>query len=176
MGSPAALHRGWSIDRFPDKPAPHPPDCINLKQRFGEQFRVEYEESYRVERGENGRAEDPWLMILLCEHGHICPWGGTQLAACTNHAGRVATKLKALPFTTVAQDGDDGANVLFDVEHFDQVAAIMKPRRRRRLSPEARQAAGERLRKYQFRPAVESAGKALESPFAEKRSNHTTPS
>jgi hypothetical protein len=153
--------------------ASQPLGCVNLKQRFGEQFRVEYEESYHVEHGENGRAEDPWLMILLCTHGHICPWGGTQLAACTKRRGQIVNRLKALQFTTVAQDGDDGANVLFDVEHFDQVAEIMRPRRRRRLSPEARRAAAERLRGYQpakgqsvldlVRQRPESA---LESPFA----------
>jgi len=52
------------------------PNCVNLGQRFGDRFRVEYEESYRVEHGDHGRAADPWLMILLCQHGHICPWGG----------------------------------------------------------------------------------------------------
>jgi hypothetical protein len=30
--------------------------------------------------------------ILLCERGHICPWGGTTLAACTN-----ANKAGAVP-------------------------------------------------------------------------------
>ena len=141
-------------------PTSRSPDCVNLKERFGEWFRVEYEESYRAERGEHGWAEDPWLMVIPCQHGHICPWGGSILAACTKHAGRIVNRLKALPFTTVAQDGSDGANVLFDVEHFDQVAEIMRPRRRRRLSPEARRAAGERLRQYQFTPAVGSAPEA----------------
>ena len=45
---------------------------------------------------------------------------------------------------------DDGANVLFDVEHFDEVAEITKPRKRRRLKEQQRQAAVERLRQYQF--------------------------
>ncbi|NQT16723.1 MAG: hypothetical protein HQ582_28455 [Planctomycetes bacterium] len=157
----------------PTGSAPQPPGCINLKQRFGDRYRVEYEESYRVERGENGRAEDPWLMILLCHHGHICPWGGTQLAACTRRPGQIVNRLKALQFTTAAQDGDDGANILFDVEHFDRVAEIMRPRRRRRMSEERRREAAERLRKYQ--PAKgqsvqdlvrQRAESALESPFA----------
>ena len=133
-------------------------DCINLKERFGDRFKVKYEESYCVQYGENAWRDDPVLMVIPCENGHICPWGGSNLAACTNSAGRVANKLKALPFTEVAQDGDDGANVVFDVSHFDEVAEIMKPRRRRRLSEAARQAAGERLAKYQFRPAVGSPG------------------
>ncbi|MFC1597104.1 hypothetical protein ACFL5Q_04080 [Planctomycetota bacterium] len=162
-----------TTDRPPEGSAPQPPGCINLNQRFGDQYRVEYEESYYAERGENGRAEDPWLMILPCHHGHICPWGDTQLAACTRRPGQIVNRLKALQFTTVAQDSEDGANVLFDVKHFDQVAEIMRPRRRRRLSPEARRAAGERLREYQ--PAKgqsvqdlvrQLAESTLESPFA----------
>jgi len=125
------------------------PDCINLKEMFGEQFKVEYEESYYAERSRE-TVEDPWLMVLLCENGHICPWGGSNLAACTNGSGSVAKRLKALPFTTVAQDGADGANVVFDVAHFDRVAEIMKPRRRRRLSPEARQRFAEAGAKTRF--------------------------
>jgi len=49
----------------------------------------------------------------------------------------------------VAQDGDDGANVVFPLEHFQEVAKITKPRRRRRLSERQRAAAPERLRQYQ---------------------------
>jgi hypothetical protein len=129
-------------------------ECVNLKERFGRRFKVVYEESYYAERPEFRAAEAPWLMMIPCQHGHICPWGGENLAACTRTAGPIAKRLKALPFATVAQDGSDGANVVFPVDHFEEVAAIMKPRRRRVLSPKARKAAGERLAKYQFRPAV----------------------
>ena len=77
--------------------------------------------------------------MVARKHGYICPWGGSKLAACVNRAGWIVNRLKALPGAEVAQDGDDGANVLFDVAHFDEVAEIMKPRRRhprRRLTPE----------------------------------------
>jgi hypothetical protein len=124
-------------------------DPINLKQRFGDRYKVEFEQSYHVERPEFRAAEAPWLMMVPCQHGEICPWGDENLAACTSKAGSVAKRLKALPYTTVAQDGDDGANVVFPVGHFDEVVAIMKPRRRRRLSEGQRAAAAEHLRKYQ---------------------------
>jgi len=128
-------------------------NCINLKQRFGKPFKVVYEESYYAQYGGNARTEDPWLMILLCQHGHIYPYGGTKLAVSTDKAGAVAKRIKALPFAEVVQDGDDGANVVFDVSHFEEVARIMKPRRRRRLSPKQRHRNAERLAKYAFRPA-----------------------
>lgn len=125
------------------------PECINLRDRFGDVYRVEYEPSYYVEHGAHGRAHDPWLMIIRCQYGEVLPWGGTTLAASSDSRGRVANRLKALPFAAVAQDGDDGATVLFDIEHFDAVAEILKPRRRRRLTDAQRQRAAEHLRQYQ---------------------------
>ena len=122
--------------------------CVNLEERFGRRFKVEYEESYYAEYGPNARVEDPWLMIIPCQHGHICPWGDSLLAACTNFAGRIAKRVRGLPFVTVAQDGDDGINATFDVKHFDEVAEIMKPRRRRRLSEAQKQQCVDQLRKY----------------------------
>jgi hypothetical protein len=146
--------------------------CINLKKRFGRQYRVAYEESYYAEKQEFRAAEAQWLIVILCRHGHISPWGGDKLAACTAKAGSMAKRLKSLPFATVAQDGDDGANVVFAVEHFEEVAAIMKPRRRRRLSEAQRAAAAERLRKYQpakgqsvRNVARQRSQEALESPI-----------
>ena len=109
-------------------------DCINLKEGFGSQYKVEYEESYFAERSKR-TIEDPWLMIILCENGHICPWGGDLLAACTHKRGSVAKRLIDLDCTSMAQDGDDGINVTFHVDAFDQVAAVMKPRRKRQGRP-----------------------------------------
>jgi len=124
--------------------------CINLKEMFGDRFKIDVDESYYAERPEFRAVELPWLTIIPCRNGHICPWGGSNLAACTNGSGAIAKRLKALPFTTVAQDGADGANVIFDLAHFDQVAEIMLPRRRRRLSPEARQRLAEAGAKTRF--------------------------
>ena len=123
-------------------------DCVNLKREFGEEYHVQYEESYHSEYGSNARVEVPWLMIIPCRNGQICPWGGRNLVACTNRLGPVANKLIALPFTKVVQEGGDGANMSFDLEHFDEIARIMKPRRRRRLSPDERVRRVQRLHEY----------------------------
>ena len=114
-------------------------DCINLKQRFGRQFRVAYEEGYYVEHGDHARAEDPWLQVLLCKHGHIYPQGGDMLAASSDKRGPLAKALVGLDCTTVLQDGDDGVNVTFHVDHFDKIATLLQPRRRRRVSEQERQ-------------------------------------
>jgi hypothetical protein len=124
--------------------------CINLKERFGNRFKVEFEESYCAERPEFRATEAPWLMIVRCEHGHICPAGGDLLVACASRRGAVARQLAALPFVTVVQDADDGLNALFDVEHFDEATRLMRPKRRRQLSAEQRQAAVERLKPFHF--------------------------
>ena len=58
-------------------------DCINLKEMFGDRYKVTYEESYYADHGETAYKEDPWLMILLCQHGHICPWGGPKQTTVT---------------------------------------------------------------------------------------------
>ena len=126
-------------------------DCFNLRRMFGDRYKVGYEESYYAEYGPNAVREDPWLMIILCQHGHICPWGESNLAACTDKNGLIANRLRKLPFIdrNATMDGDDGINAVFDIKHFATVAQIMKPRKRRRMTEEQRAAASERLRKYQ---------------------------
>jgi hypothetical protein len=107
--------------------------CIDLKERFGRRFRLLYEESYTTE---NRRGHDPWLLTIVCRHGHIYPHGRDQLAASTNSRGPIAKRLAALPCVRVVQDGDDGINVVFHIDDFTTVAAIMKPKRRRKLTAE----------------------------------------
>ena len=133
-------------------------DCINLQAVFGDRFQIELDESYYAQYGENARTVDPWYMQIPCQHGHICPFGGELLAACTNNRGPVAKKLVDLACTEMWQDGGDGVNVRFHVRDFDQVAKIMKPKRRRRLPPGQRQAAIERLRSYRFTARQNDSG------------------
>jgi hypothetical protein len=124
-------------------------ECINLRATFGDRFRVRYEESYYVQRGAfRPRGEDPWLQIIPCDFGHIGPWGGSTLAACTNGRGPTVTRLTALACVKVAQNGTDGVNVLFDVADFEQVAAIMRPKRRRKVSEAERQRLAALSRQY----------------------------
>jgi len=134
-------------------------DCVNLRERFGGRYRVEYEESYFAQYGPRARVDDPWLQIIPCQRGHIYPWGPSTLAASTNNWGPTARKLAALDFTTVWQDGDDGMTILFPLERFPEVAALMRPKRRRQMTEEQRRAAVERLAKYAFTPARQNAGK-----------------
>jgi hypothetical protein len=117
------------------------PPCIDLAERFGRRYRVEYEESYFAQYGPRARVNDPWLKIIPCRLGHLMPWGGSMLAAVTNKPGPTARKLAALPGTILWQDGSDGATILFDVALFPQVAKLMHPKRRRKPPTEAQLAA-----------------------------------
>jgi hypothetical protein len=63
-----------------------------------------------------------------------------MLAACTTRKGQLARRLRQLAGVQVAQEGNDGVNVVFHVRDFAAVAEIMKPRRRRRLSEKRKKA------------------------------------
>jgi hypothetical protein len=144
---------------------PHPPPaCIDLARRFGRRFRVEYELAYFAQHGRRARVDDPWLKIIPCRAGHICPWGGSKLAAVTDRAGPLARRLAALPNVTLRQDGADGATVLFDVADFSQVAKVMRPKRRRKPPTQAQlKALAEGRRPFGQIPVDKCGRKALES-------------
>jgi len=135
-------------------------DCIDLKATFGGRFKWRYGPSYYAEHGDGAWVEDPWLIVLLCQNGVILPWGENNLAAASRTKGSIAKRLKDLPFTKVVQNGDDGITVTFDVAHFEQVAEIMRPRKRRRLSPEQKAKSIERLAKHAFTPARQANSEA----------------
>jgi len=128
--------------RPPDKGLPQAslradPPCIDLAERFGRRYRVEYEESYFAQYGPRARVNDPWLKIIPCQRGHIYPFGPSTLAATTSTRGPTARKLAALDFATIHQDGDDGVTILFPMDRMPEVAELMKPRRRRAAPTQA---------------------------------------
>ena len=130
--------------------------CVNLKEMFGDRYRVVYEEAYSAEHGEGGRRIDPWLMTIPCLYGLIYPHGEQELAACCNRR-LVRGRLAALACCEVIQKGDTETVVTFGAEHFEQVAEVLRPRKRRLLRPTFRSrlvAIGkEALRRYrQLRP------------------------
>ena len=115
-------------------------DAVDLNSLFGERYKVTYEVAFAAEYGRRSQFEDPWLLILECHHGHVFPWGGSRLAVSTNHHGVIASKLIALDCCKLVQDGTDGVTLTFDVADFRRVAAIIKPRGRRRLTAPQRRA------------------------------------
>jgi len=109
---------------------PAMPSCINLEERFKE-YRLGRDPAYFAEYGPNAYTKDPAYLIIECRSGHIFAWDGDLLAVATNRRGPIAKALAALDCCQVRQEGEDGMTLTFPVESFDEVAPIIKPRRRR---------------------------------------------
>jgi hypothetical protein len=127
--------------------------CIDLKERYGDKYKIGKDPAYHAEYGPNAWTHDPWMLTLECRNGHIYPHGGEYLAAATRGRGTVSTALAKLPCVDVLQDGADGINAKFHVDDFTTVAKVMKPRRKRKLTDEQRAANLARLAPFRFRDA-----------------------
>jgi hypothetical protein len=99
---------------------------------------------YRISHDETviafpGLRSDPWMQQIPCRYGMMYAHDGASLILETTK--RIATAiLEAVPGIVVHREADDGTDIRFDIKLFDQVAAIARPHRRRRLSAEHRQA------------------------------------
>jgi hypothetical protein len=121
--------------------------CPNLKALFGDRYRIGHDPS-AVTWGERA---DPWAMTLPCRGGVVIyPHGDGMLAVEIDYHRHLAKRVGAIPGIRLHQGGDRERTFLFPLELFDRVAELVKPRRRRRLSPEHREASRARLARYQF--------------------------
>ena len=125
------------------------PNCINLRQAYGEDFRIGIDPAYDAP-GLHLDKLDPWCFILPCRYGCIWPYGGQVLAVDIDYHGRVAKKVAELRGVWVLCDGDREKTYLFHARMFDQVAALVMPRRRRKMSEEQKAANIDRLKPFQF--------------------------
>lgn len=119
--------------------------CIDLKERYGDKYRIGYDPAYFAEHGDRGRTHDPWLLTIPCRSGHIFPHGGEMLAASVDGHPNIAFALRKLGLK-VHQAGTDGQTLLFHVVQFKAVAKIMRPHRKRQWTDAQRAEAAERLR------------------------------
>lgn len=110
------------------------PTCLNLAELFGDRYRIGHDEVAQTW----GERADPWMMTILCRRGVIYPQGGDLLAVEVDYRPGIAKQLAALGGVRCVQDGDHEKTFVFPVALFDAVAAIVKPRKRRKLSPERR--------------------------------------
>ena len=104
-------------------------ECPDLRELCGRRFRLKHETGRKAHHD-----DDPWLLLADCTNGTIGPWGPGLLVATTNNRGPLIGKLAKLPAARIAQDGDDGVNVVFPADQFKAACALMKPRRRRQLT------------------------------------------
>ena len=121
---------------------------LDLKELAHEHgYRVGLDESARLDPA---RSERHWYYRIPCRRGRgfIGVHGPALLSAYA--AGPTACRLMALDGVQVIQRGDNEARVVFPPERLPEVARVLQPFRRRRLSPEARQAAAERITRHRF--------------------------
>jgi hypothetical protein len=87
--------------------------------------------------------DDPWYYQIPCDFGIIYPHGADTLALEIDYHNPTANRVLKIPGTRLSQDGDFEKTILFSLSLFDQVAEIVKPKRRRVLTPEQRAALAE---------------------------------
>jgi len=108
-------------------------ECINLRDRFGDRFRIGFDPAYDPARRPKDKL-DPWMMLLEFPRGSIYPHGGELLAVEVEGRRFLRKRLLQLRCLGLKQDGDDFQGWTFHVADLDAVAEIVRPRRRRTLS------------------------------------------
>lgn len=85
------------------------------------------------------RSERPWLWRIPGKYGHVSVHGRNRLAVtCTTN--RLRTRLLTIPGVVIHQDGDTEFSALFAPECLRSVCEVIKPKRRRVLTPDQRAA------------------------------------
>ena len=110
--------------------------CVDLQPWAKvNRYRFRLEESHRAENNQHIKGDGRWFVEIPCRYGLIYPCGGDNLLAYATRG--VKCHIAALgPDIQHYQNDGDAKVFKFPVERLDEVAAILKPRRRRKLTPE----------------------------------------
>ncbi len=136
------------------------PICINLRERFGKQYRISHDEAASA----GGERADPWMMTIPGRFGTIYPHGGENLAVEVDGHPRIAKQLGAIPGIVLRQDGHDEKTFVLPVDLFDQVAAIVEPKQVKRLTEEQRARLVEAGKLYQFQAGAKDGFPERQAP------------
>jgi hypothetical protein len=118
---------------------------IDLHALAADHYRITLDESY--EASDRTRDDRLWCYRIPCKLGHVYVHGPATLGAWTGRR-MVVSRLAAVPGVRVRQRGDSEITVVFPADRLDEVAAILKARRRRRLSPEHKAVAVANLKPF----------------------------
>lgn len=109
--------------------------CLDLREWAKEhRYRFRLEESYRAENNMHIRGDGRWFVEVLCKNGLIYPKGGNTVLAYAKSG--VVKKLSQLRDIELHQTDVSGKVFKFDFERIDAVATILKPRKRKTVTPE----------------------------------------
>ena len=112
-------------------------EICNLKNLFGDKYKITNEGSAQIPE------DKEWEWQIPCQSGghdaHIYTHGymgtpNTLGFSGSKRGSRILNKLLKIPGVHLHVEGDDEFLVTFPQSCFDQVAAIVNPRRKRRLS------------------------------------------
>jgi hypothetical protein len=121
---------------------------IDLKKMYGARYKIVLDESADIP--DQSTADRQWLQQIPAKYGHIYVHGRDSLGAWAT--GRIMSgKLAAVPGVRVHQRGSIEVTVVFHPDLFPSVAALLRPRKRRRLSTEQAASGAARLVRFQFR-------------------------
>jgi hypothetical protein len=121
------------------------PTCVNLSELYGDRFRIFWDEAYDPDYKHVPKdLRDPWYMELRGgERGpgrnsgpgfSIYPYGHNTLALEIDYHNPTAAKIAKIPGVRIHQDGDQEKTLLFDVSLFEQIAPLLKLRKKRLVS------------------------------------------
>ncbi len=116
---------------------------IDLNKLYGKKYRIFMDEAWYIEEAESNpdkMKDKPWYYELRGKYGEIYLYGSNKLAVhitsnlISNRVERENQDIFNLYLKT-----SEGSIFLFDQEHIEFVAKLIKARRKRQYSPEYRQ-------------------------------------
>ena len=126
---------------------------INLMKLFGNRFRIAWDGAYNPKNVPRDKLDSSY-MELPCRFGQIYAYDENSLAVMVDYHRKIAAIISRIPGVETLQDGDDEKTFRFPLEMFNEIAAIVKPHRKPQLTEQQKREAAERLREFQFRPAM----------------------
>lgn len=107
---------------------------LDLKAIAADRYRLTLDESATVDTSRDSKL---WCAQIPCKYGHVGSYSERELSAyCSGR--RLFARILAIPSVRVLQQGDLEIRVAFDPQHLDQVAALLRARRRTVLSDSER--------------------------------------
>jgi hypothetical protein len=109
---------------------------INLKECFGSKYRIGYDlavGSYPELKS------DPDYQIILCRYGEIYAFSTELLAVWVRGGKRIKKMREGIPELKFHNNGEGEAIFLFKLELLDRVGQFVGIRKKRQLSPEAKE-------------------------------------
>lgn len=124
--------------------------CIDLSTIAAERhWRLGRDPADAAERPGRRLASDPWYHVIKCQRGELYPFSAAEIVAEAT-SNPTFNRLAGLPGVRVHQNADQGGAVRFPIAMLDQVAEIMRPRRKRQVSDDERARLAEQSRRHGF--------------------------